>query len=212
MLCLIGSREGIMTISSHIDSPARSDLDLVGDCRRGDAGSLAELVERYQTAVFGTCLRLVRDRDAALELTNGIFYKAYQRLDQFDTSRPLRPWLLRIATNEALNYLRGQQQTREQTITGPESSDLAAQVAGPDDLVADVLTGERHRTVRAAVNGLPEHYRLLIILRFFNDLSYNEIAEQTGLPVNTIGVQLSRARALLRRSLEDQEVVDAPSS
>jgi RNA polymerase sigma-70 factor (ECF subfamily) len=58
------------------------------------------------------------------------------------------------------------------------------------------------------VAALPEHYRLLIILRFFNDLSYTEIAEHTGVPVNTIGVQLSRARTLLRRILANQEVTD----
>jgi RNA polymerase sigma-70 factor (ECF subfamily) len=150
----------------------------------------------------------VRDPDAALEIANGVFFKAYQNLHTFDTARPLRPWLLRIATNEALNYARGRRREQARTIANQEDEDVAERLPSADDPAADVLAAERHATVRAAVAALPAHYRLLIVLRFFNDLSYAEIAEQTGLPLNTVGVQLLRARNLLRRALAGQEVTD----
>ncbi|MGH2370616.1 MAG: RNA polymerase sigma factor, partial [Chloroflexota bacterium] len=81
-----------------------ADAALVAACRRGAPGALEHLVERYQADVFGTALRLCHDRDVALELTNSIFFKVYQNLGAYEPGRPLRPWLLRIATNETLNW------------------------------------------------------------------------------------------------------------
>ena len=89
--------------------PGALDQDalLVAACRRGDQGALERLVERFQVAVVGTAMRLVGDRDVALELANMAFFKLARSLHRYDPARPLRPWVLRIATNEALNWLRG---------------------------------------------------------------------------------------------------------
>jgi RNA polymerase sigma-70 factor, ECF subfamily len=182
-----------------------ADAALVADCRRGVPGALERLVERFQTDVFGTALRLTRDRDVALELTNSIFFKVYQNLHAFEPGRPLRPWLLRIATNESLNWLRSRRREREHVL-GSEASDVAfEQLPGGDDPEDAALIIERREGVRAALARLPEHYRLVLTLRFFNDLSYQEIAEQTGQDANTVGVQLLRARQLLKRELLAQE-------
>jgi RNA polymerase sigma-70 factor (ECF subfamily) len=189
-----------------------ADAELVVRCRRDDPAALALLVERYQRDVFGACLRLTRDPDIALELANTAFFKAYQSLGGFDAARPLRPWLLRIATNEALNYLRSQRRERERTVQGEPGERLAERLPGRDDPAATIMAAEQRAAVRAAVAALPAQYRLLITLRFFNELSYAEIAEQTGVPVNTVGVQLMRARHLLRRALASQEMTDDDAS
>jgi RNA polymerase sigma factor (sigma-70 family) len=180
-----------------------SDAALVAACRRGDGRALAALVERYQADVFGTALRLCHNRETALELSNTIFYKAYQNLERYDSERPLRPWLLRIATNETLNWLRSQRRDREHVMDG-DASETALDVApgaaeGEPETVA--LRLERRDEVRAALAVLPERYRTVLTLRFFDDLSYAEIAEITGQDANTVGVQLLRARALLRQAL-----------
>jgi RNA polymerase sigma-70 factor (ECF subfamily) len=190
----------------------QSDQRLVARCLANDSAALTELVERYQRDVYGVCLRLTHDTDAALELANTIFFKAYRNLGAYDASRPLRPWLLRIATNEALNYLRAQRRDQAHIAADATGELLALQVTEGDDLMTMVVKTETRERVRAAVARLSEPYRLLITLRFFNDLSYTEIAEQTGTPVSTIGVQLMRARAQLRRLLAGEEVADAPSS
>lgn len=197
------TREVMMTVDTD-----PMDRDLVARCLADDPAALTALVERYQRDIFGVCLRLTRDSDAALEVANTVFYKAYLNLRSFDASRSLRPWLLRIATNEALNALRGQRRDREHTVQGEQGAQLAELLPSREDPAATVLAAERRAAVRAAVATLPEHYRLLITLRFFHDLSYAEIAEQVGLPVNTVGVQLMRARNLLRRALEAQEMTD----
>jgi RNA polymerase sigma-70 factor, ECF subfamily len=182
-----------------------ADAQLVAECRRGVPGALERLVERFQTDVFGTALRLTRDRDVALELTNSIFFKVYQNLEAFQPGRPLRPWLLRIATNEAINWLRSRRREREHVL-GSEASDVAfEQLPGGADPEDAALTTERRESVRVALARLPEHYRLVLTLRFFNDLSYQEIAEQTGQDANTVGVQLLRARQLLKRELLAEE-------
>jgi RNA polymerase sigma factor (sigma-70 family) len=182
-----------------------ADAKLVAECRRGVPGALERLVERFQADVFGTTLRLTRDRDVALELTNSIFFKIYQNLHAYQPGRPLRPWLLRIATNEALNWLRSQRREREHVL-GSEASDVAfEQLPGGADPEDAALSTERREAVRAALARLPEHYRLVLTLRFFNDLSYQEIAEQTGQDANTVGVQLLRARQLLKREMLAQE-------
>jgi RNA polymerase sigma factor (sigma-70 family) len=180
-----------------------SDAALVAACRRGDGAALSALVERYQADVFGTALRLSHNRDTALELTNTIFYKAYQNVHQFDTSRPLRPWLLRIATNETLNWLRSQRREREHVVEG-EAGEIALEVApgAPDaEPEAMALRLEQRDEVRAALAQIPERYRVVLTLRFFDELSYAEIGEITGQDANTVGVQLLRARALLRAAL-----------
>jgi RNA polymerase sigma-70 factor (ECF subfamily) len=186
------------------------DAALVAACRQGVPGALEQLVGRFQTDVFGVALRLVHDREAALELTNSVFYKVHRNLDAYDPSRPLRPWLLRIATNEALNWLRARRREREQVL-GSEASEVAfTQLPAGDDPEAAALAGERREQVRAALARLPAHYRLILTLRFFGDLSYQEIAEQTGQDANTVGVQLLRARQMLKRELQrDEQTMDA---
>ena len=80
------------------------DVAAVQACRDGQADAFAAVVEHHQAAVYGTALRLIGDRDAALEVANTTFYKAYRALESVDLTRPLRPWLVRIASNEALGY------------------------------------------------------------------------------------------------------------
>ena len=191
-----------------------TDQALVSRCLAGDAAALTTLVERYQSDVFGACLRVTRDAEVAIELANTVFYKAYRNLHTYEPARPLKPWLLRIATNESLNHLRGQRREREHRAETSEESEVSLidLVPATDDPARDVLTAERAETVRAAVASLPDRYRALIVLRFFNDLSYNEIAEQLDIPTNTVGVQLMRARNLLRRALAGQEGDDEQTS
>jgi RNA polymerase sigma factor (sigma-70 family) len=178
-----------------------SDAALVVACRRGESASLTALVSRYQSDVFGTVLRVCRDRESALELTNAVFYKAYQHFDSYDDSRPLRPWLIRIATNDALNWLRGRKRDREHLLEGEASESAFALVPGGEEPEQTALAKEQRELVRGALDQVPERYRTLLTLRYFNDLSYAEIAEITGQDANTVGVQLLRARNLLKTQL-----------
>jgi RNA polymerase sigma-70 factor (ECF subfamily) len=178
---------------------------LVRLSRGGDQSAFADLVETHQAAVFGTVLRLVHDRELAAEVSNRAFYRAYAHLASFDDRRPLRPWLLRIAAHEALNQLRSRRQAAD-TIGGEAAEIELEQLSGGPE-PADVLARREHRAaIRAAVARLPEAQRLVVVLRYFADLSYADIAEATQQTVNNVGVTLLRARERLRRELENEGV------
>jgi RNA polymerase sigma-70 factor (ECF subfamily) len=181
-----------------------STQHLVRQSRAGDESAFAALVGAHQAAVFGTVLRLVRDRETAAEVTNNAFFKAYAHLASFDESRPIRAWLVRIAANEALNELRMRQRHAAHILGGAEAEAQLEQVSGDPD-PGDVLSRrERNAAIRAAVNELPEAQRVVVVLRYFADLSYTDIAELTQQSVNNVGVTLLRARERLRRHLEQQ--------
>jgi len=179
---------------------------LVRRSRAGDHSAFAELVERHQAVVFGTVLRLVRDGAVAADVSNRAFFRAYEHLDSFDESRPLRPWLARIAAREALNELRSRRRDADQTIGGEAAAIELEQVAGGPDPAEVLPRDERSAALRAAVDRLPETQRRAVVLRYFADLSYAEIAEATQQTVNNVGVILLRARERLRRALESQGV------
>jgi len=183
-----------------------STQHLVRQSRAGDELAFAALVEAHQSAVFGTVLRLVYDREAAAEITNRAFFKAYEHLASFDESRPLRAWLLRIAANEALNELRTRRRDAAHTFGGAQADLELEQVSGAPDPGDVVARRERSAAIREAVSRLPEPQRVVVVLRYFADLAYADIAELTQQSVNNVGVTLMRARERLRRDLEPQGV------
>lgn len=161
--------------------------------------AFADAVREHQDEVFGVALRITGDRDAARDVMSATFLKAYRAFDRYDPSRPLRHWLLRIATNEAISHARAR--SREQR----RHADVEAAVAVPDPVATPEATSiarEERERIRRAVTELPERYRVVIVLRYFNELSVEEIAAVTGRPASTVGVQLLRGRALLRTALE----------
>jgi RNA polymerase sigma-70 factor (ECF subfamily) len=183
-----------------------STQQLVRRSRAGDESAFASLVEAHQSAVFGTVLRLVHHREVAADVSNRAFFKAYEHLDTFDESRPLRAWLLRIAANEALNELRGRRRDAAHTVGGAEAEIELEQISGAPDPGEIVSRRERGAAIRAAVSRLPEQQRVAVVLRYFADLAYADIAELTQQSVNNVGVTLLRARERLRRDLETRGV------
>jgi len=183
-----------------------STQHLVQQSRAGDESAFAALVEAHQAAVFGTVLRLVYDREVAADVSNRAFFKAFEHLASFDESRPLRAWLLRIAANEALNELRSRRRDAVHTIGGVAAEMELEQISGAPDPGEIVARRERSTAVRDAVSRLPEPQRVVVVLRYFADLTYADIAELTQQSVNNVGVILLRARERLRRDLETQGV------
>ena len=190
----------------EIELSPDSTQELVQQSRAGDASAFAALVEAHQSAVFGTVLRLVYDREVAAEVSNRAFFKAYEHLASFDESRPLRAWLLRIAANEALNEMRTRRRDAAHAFGGAAAEIELEQVSGAPDPGEIVGRRERNTAVRDAVTRLPEPQRVAVVLRYFADLTYADIAELTQQSVNNVGVTLLRARERLRRDLETQGV------
>ncbi len=161
--------------------------------------TFADAVRDHQDEVFGVALRILGDRDAAREAASAAFLKAYRSWHRYDQARPVRHWLLRIAANEAISVGRSRSRERARTTSVDEAAGVPDRSQTPDQAL---LAREERERVRLAVAGLPELYRVPVVLRYFSELSIEEIAAVTGRPSATVGVQLLRARALLRASLE----------
>ena len=162
------------------------------------AVTFEDVVREHEDAVYGAALRILGDRDAALDAANQTFMKAYRSIGSYDPSRPIKHWLLRIAVNEAITI--GRARSRERARSAPEAD--AAQAPSPTPTPEDLTVGRESRDgIRAAVAALPGLYREVVVLRYFNELSVDEVASVLGRSSSTVGVQLLRARQQLRKAL-----------
>ena len=167
------------------------------------AVTFEDVVREHEGAVYGAALRVLGDRQLALDAASQAFLKAYRSIGSYDPSRPIKHWLLRIAVNEAITI--GRARTRERARHAPEAeaAEVPDRTATPE---TESLDRESRDAIRAAVTRLPELYREVVVLRYFNELSVDEVAAVLGRSSSTVGVQLLRARQLLRKALEAQGV------
>ncbi|MFQ6098625.1 MAG: sigma-70 family RNA polymerase sigma factor [Armatimonadota bacterium] len=185
-----------------------SDADLVKQCLRGRRRAFDELVSRYEGSVYNVCTRMLGNADEARDVAQEAFVRAYMALNRFDTERPFRPWMLKIATNVCINVAkarsRGEVSLHDPAPAGAEPAAHRLEVederAGPAETVQ---RRELHERVREAVLSLPETYRAVAVLRHLEGLSYEEVAEATGLPLGTVKTHIFRAKKLLRERLSD---------
>lgn len=166
----------------------------------GRAVNFEDVVSGLQDEVFGLALRMTGNRDAANDVTSRVFLKAYRAFDRYEPGRPLRNWLLTIAVRESISE--GRRTSRELARRGPQSAAEALPGPAREEPEATAVEREERERIRRAVASLPELYRVPVVLRYFNDLSLDEIAAVTSRPRATVGVQLLRARAMLRDALE----------
>jgi RNA polymerase sigma-70 factor (ECF subfamily) len=171
-----------------------TDRDLAIRARRGEAEAFGELVSRYQTSVFNVCYRLLGERREAEDLAQEAFIRAYQRLDSFDADRPFGPWMRRVAANVCLNRL---QQTTPEVVPLDEERDEDP-LESPETAREQT---ERAEVLRNALINLPAHYRSVVELRHFQEMSYEEIAATLKLPLSDVKSHLFRARKLLAEKL-----------
>jgi RNA polymerase sigma-70 factor (ECF subfamily) len=173
------------------------DADLAQRARRGEAEAYGELVRRHQQPVFNVCYRLLGHRQEAEDAAQEAFLRAYDRLATFDPGRPFGPWMRRVAANLCLNRLAGERPA------GLALDDERTQVdePGPEKAREDA---EQSAAVRAAIMALPPHYRAVIELRHFHEMSYDAIAAALGLPVSDVKSHLFRARRRLAEVLKGQ--------
>ncbi len=170
-----------------------SDLDLfraVDD----DVDAFAELVRRHQDFVFGAVLRVVRDRTQAEDLAQEAFLRAYRGREAFRGEAAVRTWLYRIAVNLATNAV-----TRRREYPTDSVVDRLPSTTGPE---AEVEAAELRIHLQEAIADLADDLRLPLVLRERSELSYQEIADATGVPLNTVRTRILRARRALRSPME----------
>jgi RNA polymerase sigma-70 factor (ECF subfamily) len=172
---------------------APTDRDLITRARRGDSEAFGELVTRYQTGVFNVCYRILHERGEAEDMAQETFMRAYDRLHTFDIEREFGPWIRRVAANVCLNFL----ESHKASFQFDEERD-ADESQRPEK---QVEVKERSEQMREALASLPAHYRVVVELRHYQDMSYDEIASELNIPLSDVKSHLFRARKLLAEKL-----------
>lgn len=185
----------------------RSDEKLLEAYRRGETAALRELIERYQTDLLRFLTRLTGDRQSAEDVFQETFLQVHLFADSFDTSRRFKPWVFTIAANKARDLLR--KKARRQTVhlsapvrggsgdTGTSYVDLMEiDVPAPD---AGLDAQEREALVQRAVEAMSPPLREILLLAYFQRLSYAQVAEELGIPLGTVKSRLHAAVASFAR-------------
>lgn len=185
----------------NLSYKARYDYDLVQKARGGDQNAFAELMERYRDSIYFMLLKMVQNKDDADDLTIEAFGKAFNRLDLYTPNFAFSTWLFKIASNNAIDFIRRKKKNTisiDQAYGGDEGDEMYM------DLRSDGLTPEeisirdqKMKIMRQVVQKLKPRYRQLVEMRYFEQLSYEEISEKLELPLGTVKAQLFRARDLL---------------
>jgi RNA polymerase sigma-70 factor (ECF subfamily) len=178
------------------------DRNLALRSRRGDGEAFGELVRRHQTAVFNVAYRMLGHRQDAEDAAQEAFIRAYRAFVTFDLTRPLAPWLKKIAANVCLNRLE---------VVRPEMAPLDDEMAdagtpGGTDPETVAQARELSDRVRSEILRLPPRYRVAIELRHFQGLSYDEMAEALQRPLSDVKSDLFRARRQLAERLNDLDL------
>ena len=183
---------------------ASGDADLVVRALSGREDGFEELVRRYQRPIVAYVYRMVGDYDTALDLAQEVFIKVYNSLGRYRPEFKFSTWIYRIAHNASIDHLRraGNSRMEEMEVTGESGSTFEKPIASKS-LTPEQETerGERRAEIEEVVRQLAPAYRELIVLRHSHDLSYDEIAEVTGLPLGTVKNRIFRAREAMRELL-----------
>jgi len=179
---------------------ADQDSELVRRAQKGDTQAFESLVVEHQQFVFNLALRAVGDPREAEDVAQESFVRAWLALPNFRGQSQFRTWLYRIVTN--LCYNRLPRLRRDLSAFG---EDQVLDVPDETDVVANVETNQTRKFLHAQIDNLPESYRLLISLRYQQELSYEEIAQVLSLPLGTVKTGLFRAKERLREKLEEMD-------
>ncbi len=174
------------------------DQEVVRRCLGGDIKAFELLVERYQGVVYNIALRMVKDPEDAEDISQGAFLKAYEKLGTYKESFRFYSWLYRIAVNEALNFL-DRQKRFTRLDEGIEDNREAV------DDISDAR--ERNGRIQEAIMELKPEHRAVLVLKHFEELSYDEIGDILGIPMKRVKSRLFTARQVLRGILVKRGIV-----
>jgi RNA polymerase sigma-70 factor (ECF subfamily) len=178
--------------------PGGAQDPLLQRARAGDNEAWGELYKRHVAAIFRFCRRALPTKEDAEDASTEIFMKLREKISQYDPQRPFTAWLYKVAANHCWDLLR-RRKIRQDLETG-EVDDLPLEHPDPGQL-DQLVSLQTSQTVRAALEKLPARARMALVLRYYADMNYDEIAEALGVRRAFVGVVLLRARHQLRDAL-----------
>jgi RNA polymerase sigma-70 factor, ECF subfamily len=178
------------------------DLESVIERAQGhDAEALGEIYRLYVRRVFGLCRYMLDSRESAEDATSEVFLKLRRSIESYDRSIPFHRWLLRLAGNQCIDALRRRKRGRQVIVEVEEGVAVIEAASSEPSPLGALLSTEERAQVRDAIAHLPENHRVPLVLRYYGELSYDEIAQQLGLQRNYVAALIFRAKQELRRKL-----------
>ena len=198
-----------MELNQNLSEKGRYDYELVERAKNGDQKAYAELLGRYRDSIYFMLLKMVNNPSDAEDLTIEAFGKAFRNLAQYTPNFAFSTWLFKIATNNAIDFIRkkrGSTISLDQTIDANDSLTPSESIKSDSlDPEMSLINQQKVKHMRDVVSKLKPRYRRLVELRYFDEFSYEEISTELKLPIGTVKAQLFRARELLFNILNNTE-------
>jgi RNA polymerase sigma-70 factor (ECF subfamily) len=198
-----------MEIGENLSDKGKYDLVLVERAKEGDQAAYAELMDRYRESVYYMLLKMVKNGDDADDLTIEAFGKAFNRLEQYSPSFAFSTWLFKIASNNCIDFIRKKRvhvMSMDHAYSNSNGEGVRIDVdSGTLDPEEEIIKAQKVKLMRGVVSKLKPRYRELVEKRYFEELSYEEIAEQMDLPLGTVKAQLFRAREFLANLMKNSK-------
>jgi len=196
-------------------NPVSKSLDelLVERAKRGDVAAFEQLIAQYQRPVYNTAFRLTGNHEDASDVAQEAFVKVYTSLPDFRGDSSFKTWLFRIVHNACNDELRKRIRKRVSSLNEiifNDDGDLSRQIPDPSDGPEQTLDRiETQRVVQESINALEDEYRIVLVMREIQGLSYNEIADSLGINLGTVKSRLNRARHALKEKFSSLELLTA---
>jgi len=179
-----------------------TEQKLIAKAKRGDVYSFERLVEKYQKKIYYLALRMTKSHDAADDLSQESFIKAFYSLKSFKQGYSFSAWVYKICMNLTINYLKRQKFTIPESHLKDSSLALLEEKNKNDDFSEQLAREELRKKIEQEIDNLPADFRAVFILRTYEDLSYEQIAQALKISKGTVMSRLFRARERLQKSLK----------
>jgi RNA polymerase sigma-70 factor (ECF subfamily) len=171
---------------------------LIRAAQQGDRDALITLLREIETHVYRTAYYILNNEQDALDAAQEALIRIYTKIGSYEEKAQFKTWVQRIVTNICIDKFR-----RNKPTVSIEEHELVFQ--GKESVEREVMSGYIAEDIREAIDQLPEHHRSVVVLRYLQDFSYNEIADCMNLPLNTVKSYLFRARQQLQHLLQDYQ-------
>ncbi len=188
-------------MSTNLSARALEDFTLVKEAQSGSQSAYKILMDRYREQVYMMMFKIVKNKDDADDLVLEAFGKAFRSLDSYTPNFAFSTWLFRIATNNCIDFVRKRRLNTysiDQNIESDSKQEFSSTLKSDNlDPEENFMYGQKIKTMQKVILQLPEKYRRILVMRYYEELSYQEIAHEEDIPLGTVKAQLFRAKELL---------------
>ncbi len=174
------------------------DADLIQAAKRGGREAIVQLLQEIETPLYRTAYYLIGNEQDALDITQDALLRIYSNIANYREEAQFKTWAQRIVTNLCIDRFRKKRET-----ISIEDQELT--LKSTINIEEEVLTSNLAEEIQHAINKLPDHFRTVVVMRYIQDFSYNEISESLDIPLNTVKSHLFRARKILQGLLQEYQ-------